>query len=136
VVVLFAVGVLAAGMLVTGAPAATPVRLALTTSTPKPVVDTPWRWTVTVRTVAGRGLRAKMRLQILLGETVVGCWKGMAMVQCLGPREGTWISFRGKKSGTLRWPAQSLGVRLTFQAAVVVNERTHRLRAPVTVQSA
>jgi hypothetical protein len=27
-------------------------------------------------------------------------------------------------------------VKLTFQAVVVVNGRTHRLRAPVTVQSA
>ena len=131
VVLLVAVGVLA-----TTATAATPVRLALTTSTSKPVVDAPWRWTVTARTPAGRGLRAKMRLQILLGETVVGCWKGAAMVQCFGPREGTWISFRGKRTGTLRWPAQSVGVKLTFQAVVVVNRRTHRLRAPVTVRSA
>jgi hypothetical protein len=130
------VTLLAAGLLAGSVSAATPVRLSLRTSTPKPVVDTPWRWTVTARTSAGRGLRAKMRLQILLGETVVGCWKGTAMMQCFGPGEGTWISFRGKRAGTLRWPAQSVGADLTFQAVVVVNGRTRRLRAPVTVQSA
>jgi hypothetical protein len=127
---------LAAGVLATGVSAATPIRTVLTTSTPKPVVDTPWRWTVTVRPAAGKALPAKMRLQILLGETVVGCWKRTAMVQCFSPTAGTWISFRGKRTGVLTWPEESLGVKLTFQAVVVVNGKTRKLRTPVTVQPA
>ena len=75
-----------------------------------------------------------MRLQILLGTTVVGCWK-----------DGRWRSasadrrqldpFKGKRTGVLTWPAQSVGVKLTFQAIVVARKRTFKLRAPVTVRS-
>jgi hypothetical protein len=123
-------------VLATSALGATPFRATLTTSTPKPVVDKPWRWTVTVKSTAGQPLPAKMRLQILLGETVVGCWKGTAMVQCFSQTGGTWIFFRGKRTGVLTWPAQSLGVKLTFQAVVVAKKMTRKLRAPVTVQPA
>ena len=106
----------------------------MTTSSATPVVDQPWRWTVTVKNAAGKPLPAKMRLQILLGTTVVGCWKGTAMMQCSGANAGTWIVFKGKRTGVLTWPAQSLGIKLTFQAIVVADRRTLRLRAPVTVQ--
>src|SRR5438552_16623242 len=125
---------LAAATLVAGASAATPVRTTLTTSTAKPVVDQPWRWTVAARSRTGKPLAAKMRLQILLGETVVGCWKATAMVQCSGAGSGSWIRIRGRRTGVLTWPAQSLGVKLTFQAVVVVGGLTRKLRAPVTVQ--
>ena len=118
------------------AAAATPARVTLTTSTPRPVVDQPWRFAVTARSARGAPLPARMRLQILLGETVVGCWTGTAMVPCSGAASGTWISFRGRRTGTLTWPAESVGVRLTFQAVVVVGGRTWKVRAPVTVQPA
>ena len=120
------------------APAAgvTPVRATLTTSMTKPLVDTPWRYTIRVQDRAGRPLRARARLQLLLGTTVVGCWKGAAMTQCQSAAEGTWIAFHGKRAGVLTFPAQSVGVRLTFQAVVVAGGRTTRLRAPVTVQAA
>ena len=108
----------------------------MTTSSAKPVVDQPWRWTVTVKNSAGKLVAAKMRLQILLGPTVVGCWKGTAMTPCSGPNAGTWIAFKGKRSGIITWPAQSAGIKLTFQAVVVAESRTLRLRAPVTVQTA
>ena len=108
----------------------------MTTGSAKPVVDQPWRWTVTVKNGAGKPVTAKMRLQILLGPTVVGCWKGTAMTQCAGANAGTWITFRGKRSGVITWPAQSVGIKLTFQAVVVAQTRTLRLRAPVTVQPA
>lgn len=108
----------------------------MTTSSTKPVVDQPWRWTITVRNSAGKPVAAKMRLQILLGPTVVGCWKGTEIIQCAGAKAGTWIAFRGKRSGVLTWPAQSVGIKLTFQAIVVAESRTLRLRAPVTVQHA
>jgi hypothetical protein len=125
---------LAAAVLASAAVAANPVRATLVTSSAAPVVDQPWRWTVTVKSSARRPVPAKMRLQILLGPTVVGCWKGTAMTQCSGVDAGTWISFRGRRTGVLTWPALSLGVRLTFQAVVVAEKRTLRLRAPVTVQ--
>ena len=128
--------VLAALALVASAGAANPVKAAMTTSSTTPVVDQPWRWTVTVKSAAGKPLAARMRLQILLGPTVVGCWKVTAMTQCTGANAGTWIAFKGKKTGVLTWPAQSAGIKLTFQAVVVVDSKLLRLRAPVTVQSA
>ena len=123
-------------VLVTGAAATPPPRLTLTTSTARPVVDQAWRWTVVARSASGKPVAAKMRLQILFGTTVVGCWKRAAMAQCTGAGSGTWLRFKGKRTGVLTWPAQSLGVTLTFQAVVVVGGRTRKLRAPVTVQPA
>jgi hypothetical protein len=118
------------------ATAASPVRVKLTTGTATPVADAPWRYTITARDAKGKPVTAKARLQILLGTVVVGCWKRVAMEQCQGMTSGTWIPFRGKRTGVLHWPAQSVGVTLTFQATVVAGGRTTRLRAPVTVQPA
>ena len=126
----------AALVLAASAVAANPVRATLTTSSAKPVVDQPWRWTVKVKNAAGKPIPAKMRLQILIGSTVVGCWKGTAMAPCTGANVGTWIVFKGRRTGVLNWPAQSAGVKLTFQAVVVAEKKTVRLRAPVTVQPA
>ena len=123
-----------AALLVPSAAASTQVRAVLRTSSATPVVDEPWRYTVTVRSAAGKPLAARMRLQILVGTTVVGCWKGGEMAQCLDGSLGSWIVFKGKRTGVLTWPAQSVGVKLTFRAIVVAQKRTFRLRAPVTVQ--
>jgi hypothetical protein len=114
--------------------AAPPIKAKLTTSTAMPIVDQPWRWTVTVKSAAGKPLPAKVKLQILLGQTVVGCWKGGAMVQCFSQTAGDWITFKGKRTGVLVWPAQSLGVKLTFQATLKAAKQTRKLRAPVTVR--
>jgi hypothetical protein len=121
-------------VLASSAAAGTPVKATMTTSSPTPVVDQPWRWTITVKNGAGKPVAAKMRLQILFGPTVVGCWKGTAMTQCTGVNAGTWIPFKGKRTGVITWPAQSLGVKLTFQAVVAAEMKTLRLRAPITVQ--
>ena len=130
--------VLAAALaVVASASAATPtkpVHASMSTTSTTPLVDTPWRYTIVVRDQAGKPLAAKARLQILLGTLVVGCWKGAAIEQCSGARSGTWISFRGKRTGVLTWPARSAGVKLTFQATVVAAGRPLRLRAPVTVK--
>jgi hypothetical protein len=117
------------------AEAAAPVRATLTTSTPTPVVDQPWRYTVTARSAAGKPLAARVKLQLLLGRTVVGCWKGGEMTQCFDPAAGDWIAFRGKRSGVLRFPPQSVGVRLTFQATLKAQGVLRKLRAPVTVRA-
>ena len=111
-----------------------PVHASMSTTSTKPLVDTPWRYTIVVQDRAGKPLAAKARLQILLGNLVVGCWKGSAIEQCSGARSGTWIAFKGKRTGVITWPAQSAGVKLTFQATVVAAGRALKLRAPVTVK--
>jgi hypothetical protein len=100
------------------------------------LVDTPWRYTITVKDQAGKPVAAKVRLQILLGTLVVGCWKSTAMVQCSGTKSGTWIAFRGKRTAAIKWPARYSGMKLTFQVIVVSGTRALRLRAPVTVRMA
>lgn len=120
--------------LVVAAPAGAAVRVTLTASTDKPKAGEPWRWTVTARDGA-RSVPARLELKLLLGNVVVGCWKGGAMAQCSGKAAGDPISFSGKRSGVIRWPAASVGVPLTFQAAVTVGKRTLRLRTPVRVKA-
>ena len=129
--VLAAIGVLA--LTATAAAGVNPVRASMTTTSTQPVVDTPWRYTIVVNDRAGKPLAAKARLQILVGTLVVGCWKQTAIVQCSGATAGTWIPFRGKRTDVITWPAQSAGVKLTFQATVVAAGRSLKLRAPVTV---
>jgi hypothetical protein len=123
-----------AALLVASPASAATIRLKLTTTSSTPVVGQPWRYTLSVRSSAGAPLRARVRLQLLLGTTIVGCWKGGAMVPCSGTASGEWISFRGRRTGVLRFPAQAVGVHLTFQATVQVQGQTRKLRAPVTVQ--
>ena len=118
------------------ATAAAPVRVTLTTSTSRPVVDAPWRYTITAKDAKGKPVAAQARLHILLGTTIVGCWRGTAMTQCDEMTDGTWIPFRGKRTGVLTWPVQSVGARLTFRATVSARSITWRLRVPVTVQPA
>lgn len=115
-------------------PAQIPVRATMSTTSTRPVVDTPWRYTIVVKNRKGKPLRAKARLQILLGPLVVGCWKRGAMTACSGASSGTWIPFSGKRTGVITWRAQSAGVRLTFQATVVADGRSLKLRAPVRVR--
>jgi hypothetical protein len=120
-------------LLVAAPVGAASAKIKLVTGGATTVVDQPWRYTVTVRSGTGAPLRARVKLQLLLGEIVVGCWKGGAMVQCFGKTAGDWIAFRGKRTGVLRFPAQSVGVKLTFQATVDLHGQTRKLRAPVTV---
>jgi hypothetical protein len=120
--------------LVSPASGSIPVNTTLTTSTSAPVVDQPWRWSVTVTSAFGRPLPARMRLQIVRGSMVVGCWKGTAMTRCSGANAGTWIAFTGKRAGVITWPARTVGIKLKFQAIVVSATKKLRLRAPVTVQ--
>jgi hypothetical protein len=131
---LLAVALLVALAVTASAVGANPVRATMATTSTQPLVDTPWRYTIVVKDGAGKPLAAKVRLQILLGTLVVGCWKATAIVQCSGANAGTWIRFRGKRTGVITWPAQSAGVKLTFQATVVAAGRSVKLRAPVTVR--
>jgi hypothetical protein len=126
--------VLALTVVATAAAATDPVQATMATSSTMPLVDTPWRYTIVVKSADGRALTAKARLQILVGNVVVGCWKRTAMVACSGANAGTWIRFTGKRTGVLTWPARSAGVKRTFQATVVSGTRSLRLRAPVTAR--
>jgi hypothetical protein len=125
---------LGALLLAASASAADPVRATLTTSTTKPLVGEPWRYTITVEDRSGKPLAAKVRLQILDGKRVVGCWKTRTMVRCSGARAGTWIAFKGKRTATIVWPAFPGTGKLGFRAIVVTGARNLRLRAPVIVQ--
>ena len=116
------------------AAATNPVRATMSTSSTIVLVDTPWRYTIVVKDHAGKPLAAKVRLQILVGSLVVGCWKATAMVQCSGARAGSWIAFTGTRSGVITWPARSAGIKQTFQATVVAGTHLLKLRAPVTVR--
>jgi hypothetical protein len=111
-----------------------PVRVTMSTSSTTPLADTPWRYTITVKDQAGKPVAARVRLQILLGKLVVGCWKSKSMVQCSGAKSGTWIAFRGKRTATILWPARTAGMKLSFQAVVLAATRTLRLRAPLRVR--
>lgn len=128
--------IVALALLVASAAAAAinPVRATMATTSTQPLVDTPWRYTIVVKDRAGKPLAAKAKLQILLGTLVVGCWKATEIVQCTGANAGTWIPFKGKRTGVITWPAQSAGVKLTFQATVVAAGRLLKLRTPVTVR--
>lgn len=114
--------------------AANGVRATMSTSSTMPLAGSPWRYTIVVKDRAGKPLAAKVRLQILLGTLVVGCWKKTAMTECSRANAGTWISFKGKRTARLTWPARSAGVKLTFQATIVAGARSLKLRAPVTVR--
>lgn len=111
-----------------------PVRATMSTTSTMPVADTPWRYTIVVEDRSGKPLRAKARLQLLLGTRVVGCWKRTAMTKCSGATSGSWIIFKGRRAGVLTWPAQSAGSRRTFVATVVAAGRSLKLRAPLTVK--
>ena len=125
-------------VLVAASPAAaTPVRATMSTSSTKPLAGTPWRYTVVVKELAeGTLLAAKMRLQVLDGSTVVGCWKKGTIRRCSGAEAGTWISFQGRRTGVIAWGARYAEMKLTFQAVVVAGTPPLHLRAPVTVQRA
>jgi hypothetical protein len=125
---------LAATVAVAGEAALSPVRATMTTSSTKPVADTPWRYTIVVENRAGEPLAAKVRLQVLRGDEVVRCWNKTALKVCSGANAGTWIPFTGKRTGIIVWPAEAAGLKLTFRAIVVTGSRSLRLRAPVRVR--
>jgi hypothetical protein len=121
--------------LIAAASALADVKATLTTSSKAPRVGEEWRWTIKAHDGA-KPARVRVRLQILLGGAVVGCYKGTAMAACSGAKAGDLIWFTGKRTGVIRWPALTVGVPLTFQAVVITKLGTVRLRAPITVAPA
>ena len=128
---LLALASLAALSLAASAGAADQVRATMTTSSIEPLVGEPWRYTITVKDSDGSPLAARVRLQVVRGDRVVGCRKRAAIVRCSGPRSGKWIAFKGRHTETILWPAFSVGVGLTFKATILSDTRTLLLGAPV-----
>lgn len=110
------------------------VRVTMRTSSTKPLAGAPWRYTIAVTDRERSPVAAKVRLQILVGQLVVGCWKRKAIAPCFGASAGTWIRFKGRRTATIAWPARLAGARLTFQAIVVAKSHSLRLGVPVEVQ--
>jgi len=128
---LLALACLATLCLAASASAADQVRATMTTSSIEPLVGEPWRYTITVKDRDGSPLVARVRLQVIRGDVVVGCRKRAAIVRCSGPRSGKWIAFKGRHTATIAWPAFSVGVGLTFKATILSDTRTLLLGAPV-----
>jgi hypothetical protein len=114
------------------AAAAGPVKATLSVTSNAPAVGAPWRWTVRT-TSGGKPAAATVRIQILLGGAVVGCWKGGKMQACTGKNAGDPIPSKGTLSKPIRWTAQSRSVPLTFQALVKAGGKTRILKAPIRV---
>ena len=125
----------AASVAAATASAANPVSATMMTSSTKPLVDVPWRYTITVKSQAGQALAARARLQVLRGTHLVGCWRRTAIVRCTRAEVGTWIPFTGRRTGAILWPKRWVRLQLTFRAVVVTGTHVLLLRAPVTVRS-
>jgi hypothetical protein len=125
----------AAVSLATAASAFAEVRATMMTSSRAPRAGAAWRWTISAHDGSKPAL-VRVRVQILLGGSVVGCLKGKAMAACSGAAAGDLIVFTGKHTGVIHWPARSVGAPLTFQAVVITKIGTLRLRTPVKVLAA
>lgn len=128
---LLALACLATLCLAASADAADQVRATMTTSSIEPLIGAPWRYTITVADRDGKPLAARVRLQVVRGDVVVGCRKRAALVRCSGAKSGRWIAFKGRHTATIVWPSFSAGVGLTFKATIVSATRTLLLGAPV-----
>lgn len=113
--------------------AATPVKATLTVTDKTPAVGAPWRWTVKT-TSGGKPAKATVRIQILFGTMVVGCWKGGKMQRCTGAKAGDQIHSKGAISKPVRWTAESRHVPLTFRAIVTSGGKTRTLKTTITVE--
>jgi len=95
-------------------------KVTLTAPTHQPVVGAPWPIAITARDPAGHPLRAEVRYQYLFGGSVVA--------------RRSHYRFHGVFHDTIRWPARSLGVPLTFRAVVTTPLGTRRLDYDVRVK--
>jgi hypothetical protein len=110
------------GASVTSAPSShpNPLRVTLSAPTHRPLVGA--AWTIAIRAAGsnGRPLRAVVRYQYLFAGTVVA--------------HRSRYRFMGIFHDTIRWPARSAGVPLTFRALVRTALGTRKLDYPVMVK--
>ena len=102
----------------TGA-AAAPV-VTLSAPSHHPTVGAPWPIVIRARDSAGASLPAEVRYEFLFAGSVVA--------------RRSHYRFRGIHRDTLRWPANSAGVPLTFRAVVTTRLGTRRLDYAVRVK--
>ena len=85
-----------------------------------PTVGAPWPIVIRARDSSGAPLKATVRYEFLFGGSVVA--------------RRSHYRFRGVHHDTLRWPANSVGVPLTFRAVVTTPLGTRRLDYSVQVK--
>ena len=95
-------------------------RVTLAAPTHRPVVGAPWPIAIRAYGPRGRPLRAEVRYQFLFGGSVVA--------------RRSHYRFRGTFHDTLRWPARSAGLPLTFRAVVTTPLGKRNLDYPVRVR--
>jgi len=126
-----------AALAVSGSAAAdVAVRATVTTSSTTAFVGVPWAYAVAVESPGGGPLDAKVKLQVLRGDKLVGCVRRVALVRCSNPASASWIFFRGRRRGAIVWPARYAGSSLTVRAVVVAHARRLGLDVPVDVEAA
>src|SRR5262249_941243 len=112
------------------------VRATMTTSSTTAFVGVPWTYAVAVEAPGGGPADAKVKLQVLRGDRLVGCVRRIALVRCSNPASASWIVFRGHRRGAIVWPARYAGSSLTLRAVVVSRARRLGLDVPVEVEAA
>lgn len=94
--------------------------MTLSASTHRPKTNAPWPIAIEARGPGGRPLRAEVRYRFLFAGSVVA--------------RRSHYRFRGAFHDVIRWPANSVGVPLTFRAVVTTALGTRQLDYPVRVR--
>ncbi|TML31814.1 MAG: hypothetical protein E6G30_00345 [Actinobacteria bacterium] len=101
-------------------PVAPPFGATLTAPGHNPRADRPWPVVVTATANDGRPLPAVVHYQFLFAGRVVA--------------ERSTYRFRGRFRDVVTWPRRSIGIPLTFRAAITTKLGKRNLDYPVTVR--
>ena len=92
----------------------------LSAPTHRPHVNRPWPIAIRATDLAGRPIRARLTMRLL--------YNGIAVGKVDNGRVYTFVGvWREKKGEEIKYPAESRGQRLTFQALVTSRGRTIKL---------
>ena len=92
----------------------------LSAPTHRPRVNRPWPITFRATDPAGHAIRAKLTMRLL--------YNGIAVGKVDNGRVYTFVgAWREKKGQEIKYPSESRGQRLTFQALVTARGRTIKL---------
>jgi hypothetical protein len=109
-----------AGTATTPRPVAPPFGATLRAPGHNPRADKPWPVVVTATANDGKPLAAVVHYQFLFAGRVVA--------------ERSTYHFRGRFRDVVTWPRRSIGIPLTFRAAITTKLGTRNLDYPVTVR--